>query len=462
MEEPQDSKADIHPNVVDQKNDPKNQEFVRPPLTLGSDILHGIKYALFNPEANLIVMPILMLLESMVLKVIIGNVSYTEIDYKAYMEQIDMIKEGELNYDNIKGGTGPLVYPAGHVLLYKMMYWVTDGMNHIESGQTAYRFFYLLTLFHQFMIYYKLSIPPWCVALVCLSKRIHSIYVLRLFNDCFTTFFVICSFLGLIRGGTLKSKWLKIGVCTLVSVVYSFAVSIKMNALLFFPGVAVGIYYICDGTLFLCLYSLMLMIGLQIVVGYQFLQAFSWQYLNGAFNFRRQFMYDWSINWQFIGEEGFLSSSFQRSLLVSQIIMLLFVFISKYPRLIKQIALSIIHPFTSTVHLSTKTYSELIPYLFIMSNFIGIIFSRSLHYQFLTWYHWTLPILISWSGLPIYLGSIWYIAHEYCWNSFPPNPTASIALVSLNAFLLIVVLIRKGCPVKELEEEARLQEKKNQ
>ncbi|SMN20596.1 similar to Saccharomyces cerevisiae YBL082C ALG3 Dolichol-P-Man dependent alpha(1-3) mannosyltransferase [Maudiozyma saulgeensis] len=458
MSEVQDSQPDSVPDSIEKKDEPKTQEFVRPPLTLGKDILQGIKYVIFNPEANLIVMPILLLLESMALKVIISNVKYTEIDYKAYMEQIDMINEGDFNYDNIKGGTGPLVYPAGHVLIFKMMHWLTEGMEHIERGQTAYRYFYLLTLFHQFMIYYKLSIPPWCVVLVCLSKRIHSIYVLRLFNDSFTTFFVICSFLGLIRGGTVKSRGLKIAICTLISLVYSFAVSVKMNALLFFPGFAIGIYYICNGTLLLCLYSMILMIGLQIYVGYPFLKNFSWQYINGAFNFKRQFMYEWSINWQFIGEDGFLSTTFQRSLLLSQIIMLLFVFISKYPTLVKNVSRSIIHPFSSVVELSSKNYFELIPYFFIMSNFIGIIFSRSLHYQFLTWYHWTLPILISWSGLPVYLGPIWYIAHEYCWNSYPPNSTASIALVSLNGLLLILVLIRKGYPVKEDED---LQEKKN-
>lgn len=438
--ETEDSKISSESAAVTKQEKP---EFVRPPLTLGTDIINGIKYVLFNPHANLIIMPILLLLESMALKIIIGNVPYTEIDYKAYMEQIDMIYDGEYNYDNIEGGTGPLVYPAGHVVIFKIMHWLTEGMDHIERGQTAYRYLYLLTLFHQFMIFYKLDIAPWCVVLSCFSKRLHSIYVLRLFNDCFTTFFMMCTFLGLIRGSSIKSNnIMKFSIVTLVSLTYSFAISIKMNALLYLPGVAISLYLISDGTLMICLYSVLMMIGMQIWVGWAFLSRYPWQYLNGAFNFKRQFMFQWSINWQFIGEDGFTSLLFQRSLLISSIIMIVFVIIMKYPNIFYDVRRSIIHPFSGVVK-GNGNLLDIISFLFIISNFIGIIFSRSLHYQFLTWYHWTLPILISWSRLPIWIGPIWYVIHEYCWNSYPPNSNASITLIILNSSLLILVLVNK-------------------
>jgi len=42
-----------------------------------------------------------------------NSVVDTEIDWKAYMQQIIQYRNGERDYTLIKGDTGPLVYPAG-------------------------------------------------------------------------------------------------------------------------------------------------------------------------------------------------------------------------------------------------------------------------------------------------------------------------------------------------------------
>lgn len=70
--------------------------------------------------------------------------------------------------------------------------------------------------------------PPWALSLLTLSKRIHSIYVLRLFNDCWATAGAYAALLLLCR-----SHW------ALAIIAFSAAVSIKMNVLLMAPSVLV-------------------------------------------------------------------------------------------------------------------------------------------------------------------------------------------------------------------------------
>ena len=53
--------------------------------------------------------------------------------------------------------------------------------------------------------------------------------------------------------------------------------------------------------------------------------------------------------------------------------------------------------------LSIPPFHVEVVYILFTSNFVGMCFSRSLHYQFYIWYYHTLPMLVHWSRLHIVL-----------------------------------------------------------
>ena len=72
------------------------------------------------------------------------------------------------------------------------------------------------------------AFPPIGLVLLCLSKRLHSIFMLRLFNDCIAVFVAYLAIWLL-----LERRW------RLSMLAFSMAVSVKMNVLLLAPPVLV-------------------------------------------------------------------------------------------------------------------------------------------------------------------------------------------------------------------------------
>lgn len=56
-----------------------------------------------------------------------ASCSDTEIDWEAYMAQVSTYRRGERDYFNLKGATGPLVYPGGFVHLFSLLQRITGG-----------------------------------------------------------------------------------------------------------------------------------------------------------------------------------------------------------------------------------------------------------------------------------------------------------------------------------------------
>ncbi|KAG0003215.1 Lethal(2)neighbour of tid protein, partial [Modicella reniformis] len=158
--------------------------------------------------------------------IIIKKIPYTEIDWIAYMQEVSGYLKGETDYMNLRGDTGPLVYPAGFVYIYSALYYLVDMGKNISRGQWIFMGLYLLTLGIVFTIYSKdQTTPPYVLVLVCMSRRLHSIYVLRLFNDPVAMVFLYAAILAF-----LYKRW------TLSSILFSLALSVKMSILLFFPA----------------------------------------------------------------------------------------------------------------------------------------------------------------------------------------------------------------------------------
>jgi alpha-1,3-mannosyltransferase len=71
------------------------------------------------------------------------------------------------------------------------------------------------------------------------------------------------------------------------------------------------------------------------------------------------------------------------------------------------------------------------------SNFIGIVFARSLHYQFYCWYFHTLPYLLFHSILPTPIRLLVLAGIEYAFNVYPSTPLSSGVLQVCHFVLLI-------------------------
>ena len=144
------------------------------------------------------------------------------------MQQVSLVVSGERDYALIKGSTGPLVYPAAHVYIYAILYYLTDEGRDILFGQVIFAALYLVTLAVVVVCYRRSGAPPYLFPLLILSKRLHSIFVLRLFNDCFAT---LAMWLAILL--FQKKKW------SAAVVVWSAGVGVKMTLLLLVPAVTI-------------------------------------------------------------------------------------------------------------------------------------------------------------------------------------------------------------------------------
>lgn len=101
---------------------------------------------IYNPAHTRWLCPLLHLADAALSALIIEKIPYTEIDWKAYMQQISQYRAGERDYTKIYGGTGPLVYGASHVYIYNLLYMLTERGKDVARAQYIFMGVYLLSL----------------------------------------------------------------------------------------------------------------------------------------------------------------------------------------------------------------------------------------------------------------------------------------------------------------------------
>ncbi|XP_037695394.1 dol-P-Man:Man(5)GlcNAc(2)-PP-Dol alpha-1,3-mannosyltransferase isoform X2 [Choloepus didactylus] len=341
---------------------------------------------LLEPRYTLLVAACLCLAEVGITFWVIHRVAYTEIDWKAYMAEVEGVINGTYDYTQLQGDTGPLVYPAGFVYIFMGLYYATGRGTDICMAQHIFAVLYLATLLLVFWIYHQTcKVPPFVFFFMCCaSYRVHSIFVLRLFNDP-----VAMALLFLSINLFLAQRW-GWGCCC-----FSLAVSVKMNVLLFAPGLL--FLLLMQFGLRGALPKLGICAILQVMLGLPFLLENPVGYLSRSFDLGRQFLFCWTVNWRFLPETLFLHRAFHLALLAAHFTLLLAFALCRWH-------------------------------------------SRSLHYQFYVWYFHTLPYLL-WAMPARWLTHLLRLLVlgliELSWNTYPSTSCSSAALHICHAVILL-------------------------
>ena len=360
------------------------------------------------------------------------------------MQESTGFMNGDWDYLNLRGDTGPCVYPAGFLYVFSVLRMLTSNGSDILLGQYLFAALYLIFIAVLLWLYYRVMVDDgddngnssseakneyhlpafWIIVLLCASRRIHSIFVLRLFNDAIAMIFVYLAILAFVY-----DYW------TSGTLMFSMALSIKMNILLFVPGLLV--LYVKRFGFIRSWIQIALLVLVQVLLAIPFLWVNAPGYMERAFNFGREFTFIWTVNYKFLPQEIFVGKPLARGLLIGHVLTLLFFGFRRWTReeggpfrLIFKGGNERTRGKRMTAHHIVKTLFE--------SNVIGIVFARSLHFQFYVWYYHQLPLLLfSMTRVPLWLKLTAMGAIEVIWNIFPSTPVTSLCLTVIHVALLV-------------------------
>lgn len=397
---------------------------------------------------------------------IVRAAQYTEIDWKAYMQEVQAVADGERNYMAIRANTGPLVYPAGFLWLYLGLHKLTgadpdccrlpptpvsestrcvSGGGDVALAQHVYLGLYLATVAVVLETYRRCGVPRWAWPLACLSYRVHSLYLLRLFNDA-PTMLLLHSFVL-----AYACRRFLLG-----ALLFSAALSLKMNALLFAPALAVLTLRECGwaGAIARAIPAL----ALQAFLAAPFLRASPRGYLFRAFELSRAFEHRWSVNWAMVSPSTFGAPRFAATLLAAHALLLLAFAHQRWcrphgglPRLLRA---AVRGPPPPRQHGRSASARETVVTA-LTCNFIGVATARSLHYQFYLFYFFSLPVLLWATPLPTPVRLLLWAGVEGAYNVYPPSPASSAVLQTCHIVVLLGLWLGSGGAAQPSGDESR-------
>lgn len=170
-------------------------------------------------------------------------------------------------------------------------------------------------------------------------------------------------------------------------------------------------------------------------------------YVSKAFEFSRVFMFKWTVNWRFVGEERFLSRSFSYSLLALHVALLAIFGLTRWLKPadwnLPQAINNLLAPPSKErqAQIARKVTPDFILTSVLSAIIIGCLCARSLHYQFFVYIAWSTPFLLWRSGLhPILVYAI-CILQEWAWNVYPSTDMSSMIVVGCMAVTLVSVWV---------------------
>lgn len=191
-----------------------------------------------------------------------------------------------------------------------------------------------------------------------------------------------------------------------------------MSALLYLPGILVVLFKRVGPLRTAAHVGLIALI--QVFVGWSYLSTYPKQYLHASFDFSRVFLYQWTVNWRLVDEEVFLSPIWAKGLLLGHLIALVLFAIFRWCGGVDGVIALLrrglrrpdqptaLLPVTANRESSSRSHMRAgfnpipdVTVILFTSNLVGILFARSLHYQFYSWYALQIPFLAWKTPYPI-------------------------------------------------------------